>query len=251
MVKEEQASNNNDGGQIQMNVTPLIALQARPHISRRRFNLMPHSVPYQITWSKTGRRKTSIKLVLDGNVILQAKKCKVLDRFIISQNNNFSRSSPSYQGTLKRFINSNGYTLLIPSTLNGQAKESEKIGITFFFSLENNMATEIRVALAQNDTHFPRSRHESLQRLAMSDSNSENISIIHSEVPARLSNGRLSLNFGQVDVIRSVKNFILRDENQRPILMIYKSANQQCTLKYSSTITPLIAFAISISIIDY
>jgi hypothetical protein len=70
-----------------------------------------------------------------------------------------------------------------------------------------------------------------------------------SKHPERGPDGRLVLRFGDVYVVASVKNFLVDDEDNNRIFMIYRSSSGMCTVQAREPITPMMAFGWAIAVI--
>jgi hypothetical protein len=77
----------------------------------------------------------------------------------------------------------------------------------------------------------------------------EKFVVLASKVPERGPDGRLVLKFGDVYVIASVKNFVVLNEQNATLFMIYRSSAATCTVQAREPVTPIMAFAWAIAII--
>jgi hypothetical protein len=99
--------------------------------------------------------------------------------------------------------------------------------------------------------YFPQTEQHELSRIAKAKaSDSSAVRILSSKVPTMDPNGRTVLKFGKVFVVASVKNFVLEDEQERTLFMIYKFSDATCTVKVRAPLTPLMAFAMAIAIVN-
>lgn len=205
--------------------------------------------PYKLTWKKNIHSKNNLQLLLNDRAVLYAKRNAIGNNFIISTDQNFKRFSNEYKGYFKMMNSKYQFSLFCPIDDNDRTIESEVMGISFYDPPIQSIRA-FRIALPNANPYNQSNENVSLSRAAEENIQSENYKIYSSKLPMRSVNGRLGLFFGNVSMLQSVKNFIMTDENNNQIFVIYKTADESCTLKFVDPITPLIAFAISIAIIS-
>ena len=116
-------------------------------------------------------------------------------------------------------------------------------GISFIRSFRVALPVEGHTYTAidkQNDLSRIASRGEPVQV--------PNVKIYQSALPVKKEDGSLTLYFGPYSIMRSTKNFVVRDDKNSPIFTIFKTFDGICTLKVRPPFTPLIGFAIAVAI---
>jgi hypothetical protein len=119
----------------------------------------------------------------------------------------------------------------------------------FYSGPELSGTRAFRVVLPKKRPYQPAEKDLELCQLAKSGVvDNARFTMYSSRIPVRAPSGGLTLAFGpETYVVKSIKNFILEDENKQPLLMIYKSSIGTCTLRLREPITPVIAFGIAIA----
>jgi hypothetical protein len=78
---------------------------------------------------------------------------------------------------------------------------------------------------------------------------SDKFAVLRSRLPVRNVQGKLSLDFGDVFVVSSLKNFVVENEAGEVVLMIFRSSSGTCSLRVCERMSALAAFAIAIAIV--
>lgn len=209
---------------------------------------------YKLSWSRSGFFKNNIQMVYNDNILFQAKKVKTElgKSYIICSDSNVERFSNSYIGSLKISQHKRRFTLFVPCNGNPGDRHCEMMGLSFFSPRDVNVygIRAFRVAIPRNNNqYFPSSSDMNLSKIAKRNVNLDDFIIYSTKLP-EVRNDVLVLNFHDSDVMASIKNFIIEDENEKMIFKIYKSTiDQKCSIMIDNPITPLIAFCIAIAII--
>jgi hypothetical protein len=95
----------------------------------------------------------------------------------------------------------------------------------------------------------PATPEESLSRLAVSGNADPRVEMMVSKFPRRTEDGKFLLSFGDVFVLKSLKNFIVEDEARELLFMSYKSSPATVSLRVRSTFSLVEAFALAIGIV--
>lgn len=208
---------------------------------------------YRVVWKKTVRSKSHIQFVFNDEIMFHSKekKTKIGNCHIICSDENIDCYSKSYIGSLKKSQNRTRFTLFTPQGEQYQTHEGEVMGLSFYDPKDIKCygVRAFRIALPKKLPYFPSTKEMNLSKIAQKNVKSDDIQIFSSKLPELFPGPVLKLQFGNVHVVSSVKNFILEDENGNVIFMIYKSSNGMCSVRTAPPITPLIAFALSIAII--
>jgi hypothetical protein len=134
--------------------------------------------------------------------------------------------------------------------LKNTGATTESLGIGFFGCTKRCPARAFRAVLPKVEPYCPDSEDRGLSTMAkMGTADPENFTVYSSRLPVRNAEGKLTLSFGEVFVVRSLKNFIVDDEAGEVALMIFRSSSGTCSLKVAETMAPLTAFAIAIAVV--
>ena len=159
-------------------------------------------------------------------------------------------SSPNLVGMIVRHQSGYRFTLYEKGDDIGVANP-QLAGIAFCNLKSNSRIRMFRVAIPEIGTSYkPADKYGDLSRIASNDNESHvpNIKVYSSALPIKKEDGTLVLYFGPYSIMRSTKNFVVRDETNSPIFTIFKTFDGICTLKVRPPITPLIGFAIAVAI---
>lgn len=123
-------------------------------------------------------------------------------------------------------------------------------GISFFNPKEDFKIRSFRIALPTDDRpYIPESKKEDLSRIAKKNENvPPNVKVYQSMMPIKKPDGTFTLNLGQIILVRSTKNFCIKDENDQSLFLIYKTSEQALTVKFKPPFTALIAYSIAVAI---
>ena len=206
---------------------------------------------YQVGWKNGVMKKSHIRFTLEGRCVYFAKKIK--KSYIISRNQNFDKFSEDYVASLKISKLGSRYTLLMPAGEEHGKEEAEIMGFAFYDEKQlkklNCRAFRFAIPKEKVTPYFPATKQMNLSRIAEKNITSDDIFIYHSKFPKKDGN-KISLNFGkEYSIISSTKNFMVEDENQKLLFMIFKSSQGLCSIKFIEPLNPLLAFALSIGII--
>lgn len=169
---------------------------------------------------------------------------------ICNKKNLISLGSPTCQGMIVRHHIGSRFTIY--EKKEGSNHFSQIAGISFI-KLDGKDA-RIRffnVAIADSNIDYdPPTKDGDLSRIAERGSSVQNVKIWSSVKPRYKGKGKYSLNMGPYQIQRSVKNFVVRDDDGETILfLIFKSLDGVCKIHTRPPFTPLIAFGLSVSIL--
>ncbi|OHT01493.1 hypothetical protein TRFO_31683 [Tritrichomonas foetus] len=149
--------------------------------------------------------------------------------------------------------NGKRFTLITNEEKENDDRESERIGLAFV-KLPSDVKTKqktFRIAIRDHDRpNYPISKRMELARLAENADEVNNIKYYTNKLPTIGPDGKPTNVFGSTFVIDSIKNYIITDENDETIYMIYKSSEGSYTVKAKYPISPIMAFSLSVSIIQ-
>lgn len=157
--------------------------------------------------------------------------------------------SPNYAGMIVRHQSGSRFTLYGKGSDIGVA-QPQLAGIAFVNLKQNARIRMFRVALPEtNQPYTPADKNDDLSRIAFRGDQVPNVKIYSSALPVKKEDGTLSLYFGPYSIVRSTKNFLVRDENNGSnIFTIFKTFDGICTLKVRPPFTPLIGYSIAVAI---
>lgn len=157
--------------------------------------------------------------------------------------------SPNFAGMIVRHQSGSRFTLYQKGGEIGQS--NPQIAGIAFVNLKTDLKIRMfRVAIPTTDEpYIPADKSKDLSRIAYNnEENTPNVKIYSSAIPQRKKGGGLTLNFGNYQIIRSIKNFIVRDDNDTPVFVHFKTFGGICTLKIREPFTELIGFAVAVAI---
>ena len=109
----------------------------------------------------------------------------------------------------------------------------------------------LRIAFCDNDKpNYPISERRELLKIAKSGEAIKDIKQYINKIPSTGPDGKPVNMFGSTFVLDSIKNYLINDDKDELLFAIYKSAESLYTVKAKYPITPLMAFSLSISIIQ-
>lgn len=211
---------------------------------------------YQVAWTKSGFKKSRIKMMRNEEVIYYCKYGKLRGfgkSYIISTSENFDISSPSCVGFVT--VKGKGSRFTLWTTENG-SQPVEALGMAFYDAAESLgpeyqgfAGRAFRIVIPKEKDYKATSKDTSLAMLAMmyEAPPSKFITMI-SKLPTKTAKGKLVLKFGDVFVLKSIKNFMIEYEGKK-VFMCYKSSSGTVTVPIMEPITPLQAFAMTVGII--
>lgn len=219
---------------------------------------------YQIAWKMGGiaaNWKRDVRMTKDDVLVYKTKPMKTsLGRVhVICTGEPFVENSPTHVGTLKQHESGNRFTLFAPfDEGNGQQPVfSETLGLSFLkghrvdLGVMSYVVRVFRFILPPPNTLYkPEDKKDNLSRLAKTGEHIPERFVVHqSQIPVKGENNHLRLDFGKNYVITSVKNFVVRDEEDNVVFMMFKSSADTCTVKFAPPLTPLTAFSIAVCIV--
>jgi hypothetical protein len=129
-------------------------------------------------------------------------------------------------------------------------RPAQLLGMTYVSLPDNKTKNRtFRVALARDEAYYPITKAKELARVAEREDASARFWIFANKLPAIAPDGRVVSPFGNVYLVESAKNFVVCNENDEMIFMVYKSTERTFSVKGKPPFTPLTAFALSLAII--
>lgn len=209
-----------------------------------------------IGWNKSFGHKNNLHMTFNDRVVYYSREAKTeIGRcHLICTDTNLNRYSNSYVGSLKKSANLSRFTLFVPAGEEHQTRESEIMGIAFYDYKDETCnkvfrGRTFRLAMPKTFPYFPANKEMNLSRLAMREIVSDDILLFRSKLPTEIGNNKYRLDFGNVYVVSSIKNFVIENDDHQIIFMIYKSANGICSVRFAAPFNSLMAFGLAIAII--
>jgi hypothetical protein len=175
----------------------------------------------------------------------QARKSGWDTTWIIStQLNSFQTTDPAYRAQLTQNRSASRFALR-PVESN-----QDTLGIGFFTEGMKSQFRAFRAVMPKSGQYEPPNNNASISRLAKKgQADAAQFVVWESKIPQKGAAGGFVLNFGEVFVLTSLKNFVVEDSNGEVIFMSYKSSEATCSVKIREPITPLIGFALAIAVV--
>jgi hypothetical protein len=202
---------------------------------------------FTLSWTKKHGAKQQIRLFRNDLPVFFSKLVRngLKSHWLITRTpEDADRSPPSYiaqmsqSGTGRRF------------DLRTAGSGTDSVGIGFIGCTKQCPARAIVAVAPKVEPYWPGSEDRVLSRLAKAGTaDFEKFRVYRSRLPARNSEGKLTLSFGEAFVVRSLKNFIVDDEQGQCVMMIFRSSSGTCSLKVSNEMPALTAFAIAVSVV--
>jgi hypothetical protein len=127
----------------------------------------------------------------------------------------------------------------------------EILGMCYIHLPENKTKCRtFRVAMPMAGAHYPVTEAKELARVAETGEIMEKVIQFVTTVPAIGPDGVPINLFGGMFLVESVKNFVIHDENEVVLFMLYKSAERTFNVKGKAPFTPLTVFALAVAIIS-
>ena len=216
--------------------------------------IMEGQMSFQITYdSKITYWKRPLCMTNNDRIVYCCKS--TMDRIfgkvhIISTNSNECRfESPFYSGMIVRHKSGSRFTLL------GKPNEDRKVpqlaGIAFFdMKGKDRQMRSFRLALPTSDKFYDfNNKEKDLSRIALKGVEVDGVEIYSNSKPDVLANHKLFLDMGPYEKKRSLKNFMIKDNNDKVMFIIFKVVHGMCKVKSREPITPIVAFALSVAAI--
>ncbi|OHT06933.1 hypothetical protein TRFO_24886 [Tritrichomonas foetus] len=156
-------------------------------------------------------------------------------------------NSQHYVGMLVRHQSGTRFTLHAKAEQHA-APSPQLMGLSFFDMDDDdaNIRT-FRVAIPDH-VYTPTGKEDDLSRIAFRGKDVPGVKIWCSVMPTKHEDGTLTLDLGPYSIVRSTKNFVIRDENRKAVFTIFKTYDGICTVKVRPPFTPLFGFAIAAAI---
>ncbi|OHT13328.1 hypothetical protein TRFO_16530 [Tritrichomonas foetus] len=172
--------------------------------------------------------------------------------YIISKSIPVMPDSPDNVGILRKQCHGKRYTVYGTSEKPFDDRDAEACGFAFVKLPEvKSKQKAFRIAFREDsELYYPVSKRRELSRVAETGEAFANLKTYVNKPPTIGPDGNLINYFGTIFVVDSLKNYIVADENDKPLFMIFKSSEASFTVKAKPPITPLMAFGMSIAIIE-
>lgn len=168
-----------------------------------------------------------------------------------SNKNPISFTSPHYSGMIVRHQNGSRFTVFGKS--EGGKPAPQLAGISFIdLNGDDSRIRYFRIAIPDEGYEYipnVNEKDKDLSKIANIGHSLPNIKVYSSALPKKHPNGRLTLDMGPYQVKRSLKNFIIRDEDNNILFLIFKSLDGICKIKAYPPFTPIVTFGLGVAIL--
>lgn len=161
--------------------------------------------------------------------------------------------SPDIVGILRKQNHGKRYTVYGMSEKLNDDRDPELLGMAFVKNPDyKSKQKTFRIAFRKGGhINYPISKRRELSRVAEDlQLNFPEIDTLFNKPPIIGPDGNPVSNFGKMFVVDSSKNYVINDENDQTIFMIFKSSEASYTVKTKSPFNSLMAFGLSIAIIE-
>lgn len=145
------------------------------------------------------------------------------------------------------------YTIYVNSEKMNDDRDAELLGMAFVkIPAIKTKQKRFRISIKENcEINYPVSKRRELSRIAEDlEAQFEKIINYVNQPPLLDSEGNAIDQFGGLYVVDSQKNYIICNENNQPIFMIFKSSEASYSVKIKPPFNPIMAFGLSIAIIE-
>ena len=248
---EENINNDNDQTPSQEQQKPQTNITPQPSQPK----IVPDEETFQIVYEQgkfLPNWKRFVQMTQNDILVFRAESKKVKPygkTHIICRKPPCDVHSEYYAGMYVRHQSGARFTLY-PKPENDQ-KPSQILGLSFI-NLDDDDANirTFRIAISEESVQYcPTDKHDDLSRIAKKGLVVPDIKVYSSVLPKKNDDGSLTLDLGEYTIIRSTKNFIVRDSDNQPIFTLFKTFDGICTMKIRPPITPLMGFSIAIAIV--
>lgn len=225
-----------------------------PHIPRPD---NPNALAYTLIREKGRFGKNNFKLMLNDSPILYSvtEKLKKGLIHVISENPIPKIHCEGYLGFVRVEQHGTQFTLVHPNPQGNEniIYDSEIMGIAYVNSNEAGFSVrQMRIIMSKDENpYFPLTDNAKLATIAQTNSNPSKVGdffIFKTKLPIKKPDGNLSLHFGNVYVVSSVKNFIIYNQDESKCLYkIYKRSENAFSMRIDSPFNPLTAFSLGIA----
>jgi hypothetical protein len=210
--------------------------------------LAPLTRMFTISWVKKHGKRQQVRMFENDIPVFFAKCVRnrwAVNWIISNKVDCFDvNNSSTYIGRISQNRNSTRFSL------QRSGFDTESLGLAFYVIKYDVPFRAFRFVLPKTEPYRPPSEEFELSRLAkVGEVDPNQFTLYSSVLPVKTADGRLTLSFGDVFVLKSLKNFMVVDDTGEIIFMIYRSSEGTCSLRIREPITPLIGFAISIAIV--
>jgi hypothetical protein len=155
----------------------------------------------------------------------------------------YDASSPCFAGRLICKGIGSGYLLEVPG------EETPVFGLKFCKVPQYiKLVRFFRVVFPKNQPYRPIGKKQQLCSLAKTGNVDPALFTMYSsKIPVMQPGGRLTMAFGVgLEILCSIKNFIVVDEQGETVFVVYKSSPGTCSVKFREPLSSIQAFAIAI-----
>jgi hypothetical protein len=193
-----------------------------------------------MSWAKKHGRKHIIRMFENDCPILFAKFKK--SHWIISTSmDNFAIGGQSYVGCIAQNRKSTRFDLCGVDNV-------PILGVGFYEVVKTCPFRAFRVVVPKPGNRQSSMQGFDLSQLAQNGSaDRTRFTVYSSKLPEKAETGQYRLSFGNVYVMKSLKNFIVETENHETVFMIFRSSGGTCSVKVHEPVTLHMAFALAVA----
>lgn len=173
--------------------------------------------------------------------------------YMVSKTIPITSDSPDIVGYLRKQNHGKRYTVYAISEKINDDRDSESLGMAFVKNPDfKSKQKTFRISMRKNGKiNYPISKRRELSRIAEDlEAKFPEIDSLFNKPPVIGPDGNPINPFGSMFIVDSPKNYIINDENDQTIFMIFKSSEASYTIKSRFPFNPLMAFGLSIAIIE-
>jgi hypothetical protein len=162
--------------------------------------------------------------------------------------------SDGFEGLVRIHDSGERFTVISKEERPNDDREAEVAGIAFLRHSKTKLgARALKLVLpTSGKANFPISKRWSLSRVASAAIKGAEIDprfTVYDSGTFQTKMGSLPAEVGNVAVVRSCKNFLIRAPNEELIFLLYKIADGMFKMQCRYPITPYIGFGLSVAII--
>jgi hypothetical protein len=193
------------------------------------------------------------RLMSDENVVLFAHELKEEGGIVLSPKALLSPGTvPEIVAVVRHDGRGRRSTVLCPPMERPyDDRPAELLGMSYITLPENKTKYKaFRVVIPCTGAHYPITKAKELARLAEVGQPPEKLLQFVNKIPTIAPDGRPSNPFGNVYLVDSAKNFVIYDDRDEIIFMVYKETENTFHVKGKEPFTSLTAFGLSLAIIS-
>lgn len=210
---------------------------------------------YQIVYQSINMRRRKVSMFFDERLVYysQPYKDKVYGsvNIISTKNNTIDTNSPNCIGMIMR--NRKNSRFLVIGKSDGTNPPPQIVGIHFSkLSGEYSNFRHFKIAIPTNEMFYnANDKVNDLSKIAKRGEDFPDVQIFHTLLPKKNSDGKYILQYyAPFYSKKSPKNFAIRDnDDEETLFLICQVSFGFCKLIRKDPITPLISFAIAVSIL--